>query len=135
MSARKKFLAGEAIEVQRDVDAAWEPAFYDKPRMGQERSGWHIVKFDGGPPRVVDVLGRQVEMDWVAVPTKRIRVPSNYRRVVHVDRSPLNSSRWCLTLDCGHEHWVTSTRRPSAVRFPCRAEHSAALMRARGRLP
>ena len=132
MSASKKFLPGEAIEVQRDVGAAWEPAFYDKPRMGQERSGWHIVRFDGGPPRVVKVLDRQVEMDWVAVPSKRIRVPSHYRRVVRVDRSPMNSGRWCLTLECGHEHWVTATRRPSASKFPCRAEHGTSAMRARG---
>jgi hypothetical protein len=34
------------------------------------------------------------------------------RAVVRVDRSPLNAGRWVLTLDCGHEQWVTSMRRP-----------------------
>lgn len=34
------------------------------------------------------------------------------RAVVEVDRSPVNAARWCLTLECGHEIWVTSQRRP-----------------------
>lgn len=41
-------------------------------------------------------------------------------RVVHrADRSPLNPRRWCLTLSCGHEIWITSTRRPTRVEAAC----------------
>jgi hypothetical protein len=124
--ARKTFDPGDAVEIQRDVDAPWEPAVYDRPRLGQERSGWHIVKFAAGAaPRVIEALGRTIEVDWVAVPSVRIRAKDDRRRVTSVDRSPMNSSRWLLTLECGHEHWVTSHRRPSAKMFPCRGEHKA----------
>lgn len=35
-----------------------------------------------------------------------------HRRVVKITRSPSNGSRWCITLDCGHEHWITRLTRP-----------------------
>ena len=32
--------------------------------------------------------------------------------VVRITQSPLNRVRWCLDLACGHETWITATRRP-----------------------
>lgn len=32
--------------------------------------------------------------------------------VTRADRSPMNLRRWCLTLSCGHEVWVTQTSWP-----------------------
>lgn len=78
MSRRKEFEPGDAVEVQRDVDAVWEPAVYDRPRLGQDRSGWHIVNFtSGAAPRVVGVLGASIKVYWVAVPSVRIRAARN----------------------------------------------------------
>lgn len=72
----KTFKQDDAVEIQRDVDAPWELAVYDKPRLGQERSGWHIVKLpEDAPPRYVDMMGTPVKMNWVAVPSVRIRRP------------------------------------------------------------
>lgn len=39
--------------------------------------------------------------------------------VVRVDRSPMNPARWCLTLACGHEVWVTSAQKPKRATSPC----------------
>jgi hypothetical protein len=39
--------------------------------------------------------------------------------VRRVDQSPMNAQRWCLTLNCGHEVWVTSKSRPKRVKAPC----------------
>jgi hypothetical protein len=39
--------------------------------------------------------------------------------VIRADRSPLNPKRWCLTLQCGHETWVTSNARPSRAHANC----------------
>ncbi len=47
------------------------------------------------------------------------------RQVVRIDQSPMNAKRWCLELDCGHEVWITSTRRPTNKKFLCR-HHSHA---------
>lgn len=44
--------------------------------------------------------------------------------VVRVDRSPINSKRWCLTLDCGHEIWKTSAKRPTAQTADCPHKHT-----------
>lgn len=41
------------------------------------------------------------------------------RRVVRVTRSPMNAKRWCLELDCGHEVWVSASRKPTAKTAPC----------------
>jgi hypothetical protein len=34
------------------------------------------------------------------------------KRVLRADRSPMNAQRWCCELECGHEVWVTRTRKP-----------------------
>jgi hypothetical protein len=44
--------------------------------------------------------------------------------VVRIDRSPMNKRRWCLELECGHEEWITSSRRPTrefTICCKCRA--------------
>jgi hypothetical protein len=41
------------------------------------------------------------------------------QKVVRVDQSPLNPQRWCLTLECGHEAWVNSTRKPTRKSASC----------------
>lgn len=40
-------------------------------------------------------------------------------RVVSVKQSPLNPLRWCLQLDCGHDVWITSKKKPLRVANPC----------------
>lgn len=40
-------------------------------------------------------------------------------RVVRVTQSPMNAMRWCLELDCGHEAWCTSKRKPTRKIEPC----------------
>jgi hypothetical protein len=44
----------------------------------------------------------------------RISVP-----VVSAKQSPLNPTRWCCTLQCGHDMWVTSKRKPKAKLLDC----------------
>ena len=34
------------------------------------------------------------------------------RRVVRIDRSPMNPKQWCYQLECGHEVWKTWTGKP-----------------------
>ncbi len=47
--------------------------------------------------------------------------------VQRVDQSPMNEKRWCLTLSCGHEIWVTANRKPTRVQAPCeRCTHAEA---------
>jgi hypothetical protein len=41
------------------------------------------------------------------------------RNVTRVTRSPLNPQQWSLDLDCGHEVWVTSRRRPRRLTELC----------------
>jgi len=41
------------------------------------------------------------------------------RMVRRVDRSPMNPLRWCIELECGHEEWVTSKRKPTAKTRRC----------------
>ena len=41
------------------------------------------------------------------------------RQVLSVHQSPMNSRRWCLSLACGHEAWVTRLKRPTAKFVPC----------------
>ena len=45
-----------------------------------------------------------------------------YRKVVRVDRSPMNPMRWSLTLECGHEVWVTQKTRPTRMYVTCEAD-------------
>ena len=39
--------------------------------------------------------------------------------VQRADQSPMNAKRWCLLLSCGHEKWVTATRRPQRMKERC----------------
>ena len=41
------------------------------------------------------------------------------RRVMRADQSPMNPTRWCLGLDCGHEEWVYSLSRPTRTTEYC----------------
>ena len=42
-----------------------------------------------------------------------------YRIVFSVKQSPLNPLRWCLSLECGHDVWVTSKRKPARKTSAC----------------
>jgi hypothetical protein len=44
-------------------------------------------------------------------------------RVIAVHQSPMNAQRWCLTLQCGHELWVTATRKPKTQTVKCPQRH------------
>jgi hypothetical protein len=46
--------------------------------------------------------------------TYRLSVP-----VVSAKQSPLNPTRWCCALQCGHDAWVTSKRKPKAKLLDC----------------
>jgi len=37
-------------------------------------------------------------------------------KVLRADKSPLNKKQWLCGLECGHEQWVTSTRKPTKAR-------------------
>lgn len=39
--------------------------------------------------------------------------------VIAIDRSPMNAKRWSLTLSCGHEIWMTSSRKPKTKTAKC----------------
>jgi hypothetical protein len=39
--------------------------------------------------------------------------------VLRMTQSPLNKHRWSLDLSCGHETWITTTRRPTRVKLRC----------------
>lgn len=39
--------------------------------------------------------------------------------VVHVAQSPMNPKRWCATLACNHEVWMTAAKRPMRKALPC----------------
>lgn len=41
------------------------------------------------------------------------------RKVVRITQSPMNATRWCLELECGHDNWVTAKRRPTTQAVPC----------------
>ena len=40
--------------------------------------------------------------------------------VARVDPSPMNASRWCIELRCGHHVWVTAKRRPKTTVVDCK---------------
>ena len=40
-------------------------------------------------------------------------------RVESVKQSPLNEKRWCLQLNCGHDAWITATKRPQRRMHVC----------------
>jgi len=69
---------GQAIEIQRDPGAAWEPAVYhgavsamdDRP----SRRGWHTVDLpSSAAPRIDTFAGREYPSRRLVVPTRRIR--------------------------------------------------------------
>lgn len=61
-------------------------------------------------------------------PKAEVTVP-----VVRAHQSPLNDKQWLVTLECGHERWITSDGQPKAARcHVCEAEEKN---RARTRLP
>ena len=39
--------------------------------------------------------------------------------VTRVTQSPLNTSRWCLDLACGHEVWMTANQKPRRKQATC----------------
>ena len=41
------------------------------------------------------------------------------KTVERADQSPMNPKRWCLTLVCGHEVWVTRSVRPKLQQHFC----------------
>lgn len=41
------------------------------------------------------------------------------KRVTKVTRSTRSATRWCLTLECGHEYWAVSRRRPMRAKVEC----------------
>ena len=41
------------------------------------------------------------------------------RLVVRIDQSPMNPHRWCITLECGHEEWITSKKKPTTKTRRC----------------
>ena len=48
---------------------------------------------------------------------KRVRLPQ--RKVCSVKVSPLNPVCWNVTLECGHNHWVTQKTRPKLKTKGC----------------
>jgi hypothetical protein len=44
-------------------------------------------------------------------------------KVIRAKQSPVNATRWCLDLDCGHKQWITSERRPKMKWVVCQEEH------------
>lgn len=40
-------------------------------------------------------------------------------KAVRVTQSPMNAKQWCVDLECGHEIWVTSNRKPKKQSYPC----------------
>ena len=41
------------------------------------------------------------------------------RKVARIDQSPMNETRWCLTLECKHEVWMTAKNRPARENMRC----------------
>lgn len=39
--------------------------------------------------------------------------------VIRVDQSPVNPKRWCLQLECGHEVWVSASKKPTTKVADC----------------
>lgn len=42
-------------------------------------------------------------------------------KVIRASQSPLNKLQWLCELDCGHQQWVTSKRKPRV--FECSNQH------------
>lgn len=41
------------------------------------------------------------------------------RKIVRVDRSPMNAKVWCVELECGHEVWVYRKPRSTPKGLEC----------------
>ena len=41
------------------------------------------------------------------------------KKVLRVDRSPMNPRIWCLELECRHGKWVTAVRKPTRITARC----------------
>ena len=41
--------------------------------------------------------------------------------VLSAGRSPMNPKRYLLQLSCGHEKWITATKRPARKKATCTA--------------
>ena len=41
------------------------------------------------------------------------------KKVVRVERSPMNSRIWLLELECHHGTWVTAARKPTRLTARC----------------
>ena len=44
------------------------------------------------------------------------------RKVLRITQSPMNRLRWLITLECGHEKWITRRKRPTITRVTCFAQ-------------
>lgn len=83
--SRKVFAHGQAVEVQRDVGAPWEPAIYDMP--APDHRGWHCTTLPvtAAPLWIDSMLGIETTCDnprafrsrLAYVPTQRIREPKS----------------------------------------------------------
>ena len=85
---RKTFAAGAAVEVQREVGAAWERATYGGSVT--DMLGWHNVELDpSSRPRQIDSMTGMEQADRndrtylthrMIVPTQRLRAPKETYR-------------------------------------------------------
>lgn len=41
------------------------------------------------------------------------------QKVMRVAQSPMNAQRWCCTLECGYEMWVTAKKGPRKPKMNC----------------
>lgn len=48
--------------------------------------------------------------------------------VVSVMQSPVNATRWCLALACGHQAWINSNGKPKRKTVICFEEHAACIV-------
>lgn len=56
-----------------------------------------------------------------------------YTKSVRATRSPMNPKQWCLDLECGHDLWLTSQRKPKVgARALCPKCNEAAKEGAKG---
>jgi hypothetical protein len=53
------------------------------------------------------------------LPAYKLVAANPNQRVTSVKQSPLNSRRWCLSLECGHEVWITAENKPRRKFAPC----------------
>jgi hypothetical protein len=68
----KKFAAGQAVEIQREVGEPWELATYQHSAADQR--GWHVVQIPNTTLAKVFTSGQVKWLTWTfGVPTRRIR--------------------------------------------------------------